>query len=140
MSRPTDDALKRLGNSMREIDPSTLAPDPDGGTVRWFLGEEGTEVYVWTRGADAPHHLQLVFSRVSVEWSDRSGLTTGTFRVNASTAGGRYDSYILTVGHQVDPEVCDAALVLLEASKIDPPAIAPLVDALRRFVPRPLAP
>ena len=133
MRRPPDDVLQRLGASLREIDPSSLAPDPDGGQVRWFFGAEATEVYAWLRPAHPPHHVQLLFRRVSVEWSEGAGLATGTFRDPPTTAGGRYDPYILTVGHEIDPEVCAAALVLLMASKVDPRVLAPLVEALRRF-------
>jgi hypothetical protein len=133
--RPPDEELRRLGASLREIDPSTLAPDPEGGAVRWFLGEEGTEVYVWTREGSAPHHVQLVFARVSVEWGDKRGLITGTFNASPTTAGGRYDSYILKEGVQVDSDVCEAALVLLGASKVDAAALAPLLDALRHATP-----
>jgi hypothetical protein len=139
MIRPPDDQLKQLGGSLREIDPSALAPDPEGGQVRWFLGAEGTEVYVCARSCQSPHHVQLVFSRVSVEWNDRKGLLTGTFRDAPTTAGGRYDTYILTVGQAVDPEVCSAALVLLEASTVERATIDPLISALRA-VPRAAAP
>jgi hypothetical protein len=131
MSRPTDDALTSLGASLREIDPSALATDDEGDKVRWFLGTDGTEVYAWSRAEGAPHHVQLVFSRVSVEWSQERGLVTGTFKGAPTTAGGRYDSYILLVGAQVDAEVCGAALVLLEASPVDRVAVAPLIEALR---------
>jgi hypothetical protein len=135
MIRPSDDQLKQLGGSLREIDPSALAPDPEGGQVRWFLGAEGTEVYIWAKSGHSPHHVQLVFSRVSVEWNDHKGLVTGTFRDAPTTAGGRYDTYILTVGQAVDPEVCSAALVLLEASSVERATIDPLISALRA-VPR----
>ena len=131
MTRPPDEELKRLGATLREIDPSALAPDPEGGSVRWFLGAEGTEVYVWTRGGEPPHHVQLVFSRVSVEWSQKTGLSTGTFKNSPTTAGGRYDAYILMVGSTVDEEVCEAALVLLDASAVDRAALAPLLAALK---------
>jgi hypothetical protein len=132
MSRPTDEELKRLGATLREIDPSSLAADPEGSVVRWFLGGEGTEIYVWTHPSSPPHHVQLVFARVSVEWSNKRGLVTGTFRDAPTTSGGRYDSYILMVGAQVDPEVCEAALVLLESSTVDRSAIGPLLDVLRQ--------
>lgn len=128
--RPSDEQLRKLGGTLREIDPATLQSDPDEGKVRWFLGDNGTEIFVWAHASESPHHIQLVFSRISVEWSRKSGLMTGTFNAGGSTMGGRYDPYLLTLGIHVDPEVCRAALMLLKDTRIDPGAIAPLVEAL----------
>ena len=130
MIRPTDSQLASLGASLREIDPTTLMPDDEGAPVRWYLGDAGTELFAWIHGQSPPHHVQLVFSRVSVEWSVKDGLTTGTFQTGSSTAGGRYDPYLLTVGQRVDTEVARAALTLLRASKVDPVLMEPLVKAL----------
>lgn len=128
--RPSDEQLRKLGGTLREIDPATLQADPDEGKVRWFLGDNGTEIFVWAHPAEAPHHIQLVFSRISVEWSRTTGLMTGTFNVGSSTMGGRYDPYLLRLGIHVDPEVCRAALMLLKDTLIDPSAISPLLEAL----------
>lgn len=135
MSRPTDEQLKQWGASLREIDPASLTADEDGSQVRWFLGDQGTEIFVWFFPHAGPHHVQLVFSRVSVEWDTKRGLVTGTFKDGASVVGGRYDGYLLAIGQQVDLEVCDAALVLLEAASIDASLRAPLMLALTK-VPR----
>jgi len=131
MKRPTDEELTQLGASLREINPAALAPDEEGGDVRWFLGAQATEVFVWSKPGSPPHHLQLVFARISVEWNEKKGLVTGTFKAAPTTAGGRYDSYILMERRTVDPEVCEAALVLLEASTVERAVLAPLLDALR---------
>lgn len=130
MSKPTPEQLKAWGASMREIDPSSLMHD-DGLEVRWFLGDNATELYCWMRADGQPDHMQLVFSRVSIEWSDQKGLTTGTFQAAGSMAGGRYDPYLLSVGKEVDLEVCEAAIVLLQSSTAVDAAIAkPMIDAL----------
>jgi len=128
--RPSDEQLKRLGATLREIDPATLQSDPDEGKVRWFLGDNGTEIFVWARPSEPPHHIQLVFARVSVEWSRKVGLLTGTFNSTGATMGGRYDPYLLQLGITADPEVCRSALLLLKETTIDPHAIGPLLDAL----------
>jgi len=128
--RPTDEQLRLLGGTLREIDPSMLQSDPDEGNVRWFLGDNGTEIFAWTHGDQPPHHIQLVFARVSVEWNDKTGLMTGTFNTAAATSGGRYDPYLLTVGQNVDPEVCRAALALLSTAKIDAKVTSALTKAL----------
>ena len=130
MSRPTDEQIRRLGASLREIDPATLHRDPEEGPVRWFQGERGTEITVWLDGRGAAHHIQLVFARASVEWSG-SGLVTGAFENRGSTAGGRYDPYLLSVGTGADPEVCQAALLLLESAEVGTEVLAPLIGALR---------
>jgi hypothetical protein len=105
--------------------------------VRWYLGANGCEVFAWLHPGKPAHHVQLVFARVSVEWSQREGLKTGTFQETSSTAGGRYDPYLLTHGKVIDPEVVRAALVLLKGSQIDPAVGAPLVTALERAAPEP---
>lgn len=137
MSRPSDDQLRTLGASLREIDPSTLARDDDGSKVRWFLGENATELFTWSHGErEDPHHLQLVFARVSIEWSDKKGLTTGTFKGGSSALGGRYDPYLLSIGKQIDRDVCKAALVLLDASPLKGRLTAPLVSAIEAALAR----
>ena len=128
--RPSDEQLKRIGPTLREIDPATLQSDPDEGKVRWFLGDGGTEIFVWARPSEPPHHIQLVFARVSVEWSRKMGLLTGTFDPSGSTAGGRYDPYLLQLGVTADPDVCRAALLLLKEASVDLHAVGPLLDAL----------
>ncbi len=132
--RPSDEQLKSMGGTLREIDPSTLQSDPEEGAVRWFLGDNGTEIFAWTHGDGPPHHIQLVFARVSVEWNQKTGLLTGTFNASSATSGGRYDPYLLTVGRQVDPEVCRAALRLLSAATIDSQVVRPLARALEEVV------
>jgi hypothetical protein len=132
--KPSDDQLRTMGGTLREIDPSTLQSDPDEGAVRWFLGDNGTEIFAWAHAGGPPHHIQLVFARVSVEWNRKTGLTTGTFNAGSATAGGRYDPYLLTVGRQVDPEVCRAALRLLSSTGIDANVVQPLFRALEEVV------
>ncbi len=129
--KPSRDQLQKWGTSLREIDPSSLIPDEDGARVHWYLGENGTELFAWSHGEQPPHHLQLVFARVSVEWTNEKGLITGTFKSGATSSGGRYDPYLLSVGQQVDPEVCDFALQLLDCARVNEATIAPLVTALR---------
>jgi hypothetical protein len=131
---PTPEQLQQWGASMREIDPSSLNKDEDGASVRWFLGDNGTELFAWCHGANPPHHLQLVFARVSVEWEDKRGLMTGAFKGGSSTAGGRYDPYLLSTGAQANTEVSQSALTLLKASKVPAELIAPLVGALEKAV------
>lgn len=139
MSRPSDDLLRKWGASMREIDPAMLAEN-DEGPIRWFLGDNGTELFVWALPGHPPHHLQLVFARVSVEWELKKGLSTGSFSSQSSTMGGRYDPYLLNVAHVIDPEVCRAALLLLNEAKIDPAVLATLIRALEVAVaPQPAA-
>ncbi len=140
-ARPSDEQLQKWGASLREIDPSALQPDEDedGGAVRWFLGDGGTEIFAWSKEAAPPHHVQLVFARVSVEWSTRDGLKTGAFAGGSSTAGGRYDPYLLTVGARADAEVCRAALVLINSSPIDQLVKAAIQKALEESLPTPAA-
>ncbi len=122
---------------MREIDPSSLAQEADGAKVRWFLGDNGTELFVWSLGTAAPHHLQLVFARVSVEWEQGRGLMTGSFKTGSTSSGGRYDPYLLSVGAQADAEVCRSALALLEASPVPKELLAPLMSALAQTAAAP---
>lgn len=136
--KPTDDQLKTWGASLREIDPASLIPDEEGAQVRWFLGDNATELFVWSHPNQPPHHLQLVFSHVSVEWSAAKGLITGTFKGGAAGAGGRYDPYLLSTGEQIDAEVCESARQLLEASSVDRQVTAPLIQAIAaRSTPAP---
>ncbi|MBF5040907.1 hypothetical protein FGE12_00785 [Aggregicoccus sp. 17bor-14] len=130
MSRPSPELLLRLGRSLREIDPSSLQQEQGEDPVRWFLGDSGTELFAWGVPGAPPRHLQLVFFRVSLEWTREQGLRTGSFDAQSSTSGGRYDPYLMTLGPAVDPQVCRAALALLEASRVDPAVLAPLRKAL----------
>lgn len=133
MSKPTADMLKTWGASLREIDPKSLVQDDEGLKVRWYLGDNATELYAWIHPDGTPDHMQLVFSRVSVEWSTKKGLTTGTFQSGSSTAGGRYDPYLLATGKEVDVEVCEAAKVLLSSSPIEAVLLSPILAALAKI-------
>ena len=128
--KPSDEQLAAWGASMREIDPGSLIPDEDGAAVRWYLGDNGTELFAWTFGDAAPHHVQLVFARVSVEWSARAGLVTGTFKSGGTSSGGRYDPYLLSIGQHADADVCASARRLLAAAKIDSKLVGPLPAAI----------
>lgn len=128
--KPSPEQLAAWGASLRQIDPGSLIPDEDGARVHWYLGDNGTELFAWSHGDAPPHHLQLVFARVSVEWSQPRGLITGTFKTGSTSSGGRYDPYLLSVGQQVDADVCDSALLLLNKSSLEAKVTGPLVSAL----------
>ncbi len=130
--QPSLSELAGWGASLREIDPASLSKDDDGAQVRWFMGDNGTELFAWSHPPAAPHHLQLVFARVSVEWDQERGLVTGSFKSGSTSSGGRYDPYLLSVGARADLEVCRSALSLLRAAKVDAPLLAPLIGALER--------
>ena len=139
--RPSDDALARLGRSLREIDPSTLQDDPELGPVRWWMGEGGTELFAWGPRGEPPRHLQLVFAKVSLDWSHEDGLKTGAFQASGpATAGGRYDPYYMHLGPHADPDVCRAAAVLLQASAVDASVLSPLLGLLGASAAAPGAP
>lgn len=124
--------LRRLGEGLREIDPGALQADPEEGAVRWFLGERGTELFAWTRVGPEPEHVQLIFARLQLEWTRAEGLVTRHFRAGGSTAGGRYDAYLLTPDQALDREVCAGAHVLLSASAVPKSVAAPVLRALER--------
>lgn len=136
MSTPSDDALRKLGASLREIDSSALQADEEEGAVRWFLGETGTELFAWTREGPHPEHVQLVFARTQLEWTQAQGLATRRFRSGGSTAGGRYDAYLLGPTEGLDLELCAQALALLSASPVPEVVRAPVVQALERAIQR----
>lgn len=131
MIGPSPAQLEAWGASLREIDPSLLQEDPESGPVRWFLGDSGCEVFVWLDGQGAPHHLQLVFSRITVDWTADAGLQTGSFQGTSSTMGGRYDGYLLRERDvRDDRAVFRAARSLLRASTTGQELFAPLLTAL----------
>ncbi len=131
MIRLSEEGLQKLGRSLREIDPSTLQHDPEEGRVRWFQGEGATELTLWVDEEGRTRHAELIFSRVQIEWGESGQLTSGTFTNQSSTAGGRYDTYVLEVTGRLDEEVARAALTLLEASSVDRSVTEPLCGALR---------
>ena len=122
--------LRRWGNSLREIDPATLHSEPGEGSVRWFLGEEGTELFCWGDPSDVDH-AQLVFGQATVEWSRSRGISTGRFAAAVAPLGGRYDPYLLQAHAGLDASACEAALVILEASAEVASAVPGFLSALR---------
>lgn len=130
-ARLSDDGLRALGRSLREIDPTALSVDAEEGRARWMLGDAGTELFSWTHeGALVPHHVQLVFSRRSVEWSVAQGLVTGEFAGMAAMSGGRFDPYLLQTHASVDLTLCRAARTLLEASPLPALELGGMLGAL----------
>lgn len=132
MNAPSEAQLVKLGESLREIDPSTLQQDDENGPVRWFLGDAGTELFAWLDAAGRAQHVQLVFARISVEWLEERGLTTGSFSKTPASAGGRYDAYVMEEMGSVDPLVCRAALTLMKAMRAAEELFSPFVEALRQ--------
>lgn len=129
MSAPFDEQLRAWGKSLREIDPSMLAHEPSQ-NVRWFQGEGGTELFVWSEEGRIVH-VQLVFGRTSIEWIAQKGLQAGTFTRGGAIAGGRYDPYLLRPGGDVDPAVAKDALTLLEAAPVESAIVEPMRHALK---------
>ncbi len=129
MSAPLDEQLRAWGKSLREIDPSMLSHE-HAQTVRWFQGEGGTELFVWSEEGRIVH-VQLVFARTSIEWIAQKGLQTGTFARGGAIAGGRYDPYLLRVEGDVDVAVARSALTLLEAAPLEAAIVEPLRKALK---------
>lgn len=132
MSAPSEAQLVKLGESLREIDPSTLQQDEESGPVRWFLGDSGTELFVWADERGRPQQVQLVFARVSVEWTRLEGLKTGSFSKTPASVGGRYDTYVMEEGHELDPLVCRAALTLMRASRVEHEFFSPFLEVLQQ--------
>jgi hypothetical protein len=130
--KSSDQELQDLGKSLREIDPSALQTDADDGSLRWFQGERGVELFAWAR-PDGVDHAQLVIRDRTVEWSRHRGLSTAELSVGGASLGGRYDPYLVRAAG-IDAELCRAALVLLEASPLAQEAAAPFVVALRAQV------
>ncbi len=131
---PSEETLRRLGRSLREISASALKRE--GERVRWFQGEAGTELVLWLSSeraeVEGPHHAQLVFARTQVEWDEGGRVTAGHFGGESSTAGGRYDAYVLRESQALDRQVAQAALVLLSAAEVDPDVTRRLCAALRQ--------
>jgi hypothetical protein len=126
-----------LGASLREIDPSALQSDPDEGDLRWFQGDQGTELFTWARlqGVD---HAQLVLDDQTVDWSERTGVSTGHLALGIAPLGGRYDRYVVRPERRQDLHICRAALTLLRASPLASEAAAPFVRALATLLDEPL--
>jgi hypothetical protein len=131
--------LQALGSSLREIDPSALQSDPDEGDLRWFQGEQGTELFIWARlqGVD---HVQLVLQDQTVDWNERTGVSTGHLSLGAAPLGGRYDRYVVQPARGQDLTLCRAALTLLQASPLAAEAAERFVRALAVLLDEPLAP
>jgi hypothetical protein len=125
----TDHELRRLGASLREIDPLALQSDPTEGRPRWFQGDRGVELFAWSRFGRVDH-AQLILGRTSVEWSERSGLSVGQLSDTCAPLGGRYDAYLVFPSDRLDPLLCRAALHVLRASPLAAEVVAPFVTAL----------
>jgi len=134
---PSRARFEVFGRSLREIDPRTLAADPEDGPVRWFLGEGGCEVFVWLDAGGAAHHAQLVLGQVTLEWSPQRGLSTSSFVGGGSMLGGRHDGYLLRDGTRDEGGVVAAAHSFLQASPVGMDLFAPILASLGRALAGP---
>lgn len=128
---PSPARFQAWGQGLREIDPSTLAADPEDGPVRWFLGEGGCEVFVWLDADGASNHAQLVLGPVTLDWSRQRGLSTSSFVDGGSILGGRHDGYLLRDGTRDDGGVVVAAYSLLLGAQVGRDVFEPILASLR---------
>ena len=134
---PSPARFAAWGGSLREIDPSTLAADPEDGPVRWFLGDGGCEIFVWLDPDGAAHHAQLILGSVTLDWSSLRGLSTASFVDGGSILGGRHDGYLLKDGTRDDGGVLSAARALLEGASVGGGLFAPILGSLRSVLDDP---
>lgn len=132
MKLPTAAQLHLWGRSLREIDSSTLATDPEDGPVRWFVSDGEGEVLVWLAPDGRPHQAQVILGEVALDWSRESGLTTASFVDAPAVLGGRHDAYFMREGSADEQAVREAARALLEASGVGRELFLPLLASLLR--------
>ncbi|HLT31043.1 MAG TPA: hypothetical protein VK013_13460 [Myxococcaceae bacterium] len=130
MKLPSVDQLHAWGRSLREIDSSTLARDPEEGPVRWFVTDGEGEVLVWLSPDGLPHHAQVILGEVALDWSRDSGLTTASFLEAPAVLGGRHDDYFMREGSRNEQAVRDAARALLSTSGVGHELFLPILASL----------
>lgn len=131
MKLPSPAQLLAWGRSLREIDSSTLASDPEEGPVRWFVTDGEGEVLVWLAPDGRPHQAQVVLGEVALDWSRESGLTTASFLESPAVLGGRHDDYFMREGSRNEAAVRAAARALLETSEVEQELFLPILASLR---------
>ena len=130
MKLPTAAQLQSWGRSLREIDSSTLASDPEDGPVRWFVTDGEGEVLVWLSSDGLPHQAQVILGDVALEWSRDSGLATASFLEAPAVLGGRHDDYFMREGSRNAQAVQAAARALLESAQVGEALFHPILTSL----------
>lgn len=130
MKLPTADQLRSWGQSLREIDSSTLASDPEEGPVRWFVSDGEGEVLVWLSSDGLPHQAQVILGDVALDWSRESGVATASFLEAPAVLGGRHDDYFMREGSRNAQAVQAAARTLLETAEVGQDLFLPILTSL----------
>ena len=110
-----------LGNSLREIDPSSLK-DGDKGNFRWYHGVNDTSLFSWHDESGEIIQQQMVFLEKVVEWTKDEPLKTGKIKSEVGLGEKQYGwvrSEIMEFDESPNRQILDQARTILESGKLD---------------------
>ncbi|NLI79905.1 MAG: hypothetical protein GX442_26100 [Candidatus Riflebacteria bacterium] len=134
-SRALADFLKPriLGRSLREIDATALKATDPALRLRWFQGDEGTQLFCWTDGDEGPERMEFYFldSLVSCEKRGRN-LQTAYVRTQALGPVGPADRAAIAYHPAPSYRVLRLGRTIVEHSPLPAPIKNLLEDLLFR--------
>lgn len=134
-SRALADFLKPriLGRSLREIDATALKATGPALRLRWFQGDEGTQLFFWTDGDEGPERLEFYFLDSLVSCEKRGmNLRTAYVRTQALGPVGPADRAAIAYHPSPSYRVVRLGRTIVEHSSLPAPIKSLLEDILFR--------
>lgn len=122
MTQMDQDEIKRLGASLRQIDPGILSPAKEGITKVWYQGGEPYfDIVVELRHGEI-EWFQFTLRSKSISWQPKySGLQTGkTNELNDNDLTFHPASKLIEQNNQQDDEFIGVARAILQTRANEP--------------------
>lgn len=122
MTQMDQDEIKRLGASLRQIDPGILSPAKEGITKVWYQGGEPYFDVVVELRHDQIEWFQFTLRGKSISWRPRfSGLQTGsTNELEADDLTFHPASKLIEYNNQRDYKFIEVARAILQTRAHEP--------------------
>ncbi|NCB39377.1 MAG: hypothetical protein EOM80_11475 [Erysipelotrichia bacterium] len=112
-----------LGHSLREIDTAKLKNDDPKLRMRWFQGDDSTQIFFW-QTVDGENVMQeFYFLDYFISWNKASGgLQTGKIKTESRSNFGRISPDSVAFFHIPPYKALKLGQTILECSKLPPEA------------------
>lgn len=123
-----------LGASLQEINSATLQNRDPGLQLRWFQGEEGTQIFLWQTLDGGTVKEEYYFLDYVITWDNQKHLLqTGRLRDSSGKAGfGRIDPSAVAFFQVPSHRALKMGRVILENATLPREVLDPLLNGISR--------
>ncbi|MBF0407369.1 MAG: PilZ domain-containing protein [Candidatus Riflebacteria bacterium] len=123
-----------LAKSLHEISAGALKTDESAMKMRWFQGDENTQVFIWENDAGKPIKVEFYFLDYLIKMDEEKKLVqTGKIREGMPKTGfGRGDASAFAFFNTPSQKTLKIGQTIMEASVIPEPARGKIIENMER--------